>query len=507
MLLKTTAIVTSFNILNTILHFVFGLLLAYFFGASAEMDAYVVASNFIITLNALFVQAQTKSFIPFIAEYEKDIEKLEIIASIIRFNIVVFLTLSVLLFLFASQISFLLAPGLSHEQLLLTAKCLKILAIFILFSNLSGICAGIIEYDLKFKKTALLNFVQAVLLVVILVLSVKLIGVFSIPVAHVSSIGISVMYYLYMYKKSGHTFYTSFTLYNKYIKKYIVLLLPIMLASIFTWLIQFADTFIASFFDTGSISYLSYCQKIIRHVSVISNSICVIYFPILSKLNTKNDDAEFLKTFYGGIQKIFVIAVFMTTFILLFKEPIVRLLFERGSFASGDTLHVSGLITYFSLVFICSPMGAFLAGAYYSRQETKKATTYSIISSITNVLLNVVLGYLYGIKGLAAASSMAFLVGNFLQIGNISKVVSGYTIGHTIRVLYKSLLTSIIVFVLFYFLKDLIMNYSEVIGIMKIFIYLGVNFIFYLILFMIIGYVLNVGIIRKSAKSIIGRLS
>lgn len=503
MFLKTTAIVTSFNILNTILHFIFGLLLAFYFGASAEMDAYVVASNFIITLNALFVQAQTKSFIPFIANYENDENKENVIASILKFNIVVFSSISFLLFLFSHQIAFLLAPGLSPSQLLLTSKCLKILAIFILFSNLSGIGAGLIQYDLKFKRTSLINFFQALLLVGILIAFVKFIGVYSIPVAHVSSIGISVFYYLYMYKKNGHIYRTSLLFYNEHIKRYLILLLPIVLASIFTWLIQYADTFIASFFDTGSISYLNYCQKIIRHVSVISNSICVIYFPILSKLN--RDDKEFLQNFYLGLEKIFLIIVFLTSFILLYKTEIVRLLFERGSFSSRDTDNVSSLLTYFSFVFICSPMGAYLAGAYYSRQETKRATIYSIISSFSNIILNIILGFYFGIKGLAAASSIAFLIGNILQLKNISKINKNYKLIDSIKVILKPLLLVTFLFVVFYIVNECNYFHFDISGQLTLMAFLIITFAIYSICFFFMGYIIDIKIIKHIINKLIKR--
>ena len=67
MFLKKIAISNIFQLLALLGHFTFGLLMAYYFGASREMDAYVVALNFINAISALFTSSQTSSFIPFIS--------------------------------------------------------------------------------------------------------------------------------------------------------------------------------------------------------------------------------------------------------------------------------------------------------------------------------------------------------------------------------------------------------------------------------------------------------
>lgn len=505
MLLKTTAIVSFINVLNTIVHFLFGISLAYFFGASAEMDAYVVASNFVITLNFLFVGAQTRSFIPFIAKYENEDIKNDIIASIVRFNAVVFLLVSGLLFLFSKHVSFLLAPGLSPDQVILTSNSLKILSLFILLSNLCGLGAGLLEFDLKFKKTAIISFVQAVFLIVVLFSTVKIFGIYSVALSHVVTLLGVTFFYSFMYIKNGHIIRCSLTLYNSYIKKYLFLLLPIILGSIFTWLIQYADTFIASFFKTGSISYISYCQKIIRYMSVISNSICVIYFPILSKLNKESDNELYLDNFYTGLNKLFTVIIFLATFIVLYKVPIIKFLFERGNFTSEDTLIVSSLLSYFILVIICSPLGTYFAGAYYSRQKTKTGAVYSIISSSTNIVFNFVLGYIYGIKGLAAASSIAYLVGNILQISNIGKAVDGYSIMKSIGIFQKSIFVSVIISLIVILVNKYGISYSTSYSFAQLAIYLSASFVIYMILFVALGYMVNVYLVREIVKSSLDR--
>ena len=501
MLLKTTAKVTFIQIVITVSHLLFGLSLAYFFGASEEMDAYVVASNFIIILNSLFVKAQTKTFIPFISKYKNDSFRQEIISSILKFNIVIFSLLSILVFTFSQWITYALAPGLDLNQHQLASNILKVLSIYILLSNFCSLGIGLIEYNLKFEKSALITLVQAVLLIIVLFFSARLIGVYSIPIAHISSLFMISLFYLHFYIKNGIRFRTSIKLYNTHIKKYIYLLYPIMFAFFFIWLIRFADTFIASFLDKGSISYLSYCQRIITHVSVISNAVIIIYFPILSKLNEERDNSEFLDVFYKGLQTLFTIALPISIFVVLFSKPIIMLLFERGNFTPTDTVMISKVLKYYFLVLLCSPLGAYLSNVYFCRQKPKLATYYSIFSSITNIVLNCILGFLFGIIGLAIASSVAFLVGNTLQISNIRRVNPEYRVFTSAKTLSMPFLAGLICCIVF-FLANKIIFLNEYNSPLALFLYLLVNCFVFSSVFFGICFFLRVEIVLEVVDKI-----
>jgi len=62
------------------------------------------------------------------------------------------------------------------------------LTIFIVFSNTNAIVIGVIEYNLKFERSALFIFAQDALLIIILFLSVQFIGIYSVPIAHITSL-------------------------------------------------------------------------------------------------------------------------------------------------------------------------------------------------------------------------------------------------------------------------------------------------------------------------------
>ena len=115
MFFRKTIISSSIQVATNIAHVIFGLSIAYYFGASEEMDAYVAASNFIIALNALFVHSQGNTLIPFISKYKSHPEHKKIVSSIIQTNVAIFSCCSLLIFFGAKWIVFILAPGLPDQ--------------------------------------------------------------------------------------------------------------------------------------------------------------------------------------------------------------------------------------------------------------------------------------------------------------------------------------------------------------------------------------------------------
>jgi putative peptidoglycan lipid II flippase len=273
-----------------------------------------------------------------------------------------------------------------------------------------------------------------------------------------------------------------------------------LLASSAVWMIGYVDTFIASFFDTGSISYLSYCRRVINNTSVISSSVCLVYYPILSNLTQEGDDSKFQETFLKGIHTVFTLTVIITAFILIYAEPIVTILFERGAFSANDTDNVVHILKYFSYVLIGGPFGAFLANLYYAKRRMKLVNILSVFSSVVNLILDCILGYFYGIIGLALASSIAFFVGNMLFLIYLSRITRGYKFNHVIRKIIPPLIVGMLTFFIVIYLKRFGLQFEHIqYFYIKIF-YLIIHFLIYFLVFIILALIFQIEIISEFIK-------
>lgn len=500
--------VTILQVATTITSVSFGLILANYFGASSKMDAYVIASNFILTLNGIFAINQARTIIPFLAKYkDTDVINLNsVVNSIIRLNIIIFTLLSFVLFLFSKGIAIALAPGVDDATHTAASHFLKILSLFLLFGNISGIGQGLLEYNYKFGKAAFINLIKTVLILLSFLLVYKFLDIYAAPLAYLLSILFISIVYVIIIQKSGISIISSLKIYNQYVREYLYLLAPIILAALFLWFIGIVDTFIASFFDVGSISYLGYCRRIVRQASLLSNAISTVFYPLLSKINTQKNDKELSSVFLQGLQTIFVINLFVTLFIIIYSTPIISVLFERGNFLRKDTLMASSLTKFYFFVIICSPIGTYLANIYCARRKMKLINLLSVCSSLINLVLNCILGFFFGIFGIAAASSIAFLTGNILQLVFIKRFIDSYKLTSVIKKFLAPLSAGTLAFLLFYFFKKEFFNYNQQFTLVNKIVYLSVHFTLFSLVYFLLCFAFKTEIVLVFYKKIMGRI-
>lgn len=457
MLFKKSLVSTLLQLIAIVGNFIFGIILAQNFGASAQMDAYVVVANFIALVFGLFSHIQSKAMLPYIASLDSDTLKKTAVSSIFKINNIVFLGVSALFFLFSDFVVFLLAPGLEKWQIALAGKFMKISAFYLFASNVVSLGKAVIEYHLQPYLSLLLNLLRVVILVAFLLLFKDLFQIYVLPYSHLFSLLLLIPLYLLYYKRKGYKLWCKTKLVNPDVKAYAKLMLPIFVGQIFIWVIKLSDTWLASFLSEGALSHVSYSLRIVNYFSLFFAGINTVYFPILARLNSRSDDKEYVDRFYEGFQTVFLLSLAMTGFIVLFAPVIISILFERKNFTAEDTKVVATLLRFYGLMLLCAPIGSYLANAYYSRKLTGKATFYSVLSSSLNIILNFILVIKFKVIGLAIASSLAFLLGNILQAFNLKSVNELFKLKKMFNELVKGVAVVSLGLVSVYFIAEIIL--------------------------------------------------
>lgn len=386
------------------------------------MDAYVVSANIIGIIFSLFTYSQSNVLIPFLGSVESGKEQNSVSVSIVHFNIIFFGILSMLMYLFSLNIMSVLAPGLTYNQKLIGSSFIKITSLYLFFSNVGSLGKGIIELNLQPILSQLIKFLQATFLVLVLWLLHVKYGIYALPWSHVASTLLILPFYLFYITKKGINLLSFSGVWNEHIKDYLFLLLPVLLGQLLMRAIKISDSYLASFLSAGSLSQMNYSLRIVNNFNILFSGIFLVYFPLLSKLNSNEKNGEHFAVFKEGFEFLFWAVLAVTIFFVIFAPEIIQIVFERGSFTSQDTLVVANLSRSYVLMIICSPLGTYFANVYYSRKASKRVAIYSGISSITNIVLNILFVKFWGVYGLAIASSIAYLLGNVVQLFNLHRL-------------------------------------------------------------------------------------
>ncbi|MGM0443870.1 MAG: murein biosynthesis integral membrane protein MurJ [Fibrobacterota bacterium] len=437
MLARTFASAGALQFLISLVNFCLGIALANFFGASPMMDAYMAVSAFMLSFQSIFVKAQQKTLIPLLSTHSEPSSESRITAVILKANLVVFTAISVVVLLLSRPLAFIVAPGLSEAQHELMTLLFRIFAFFLLMFNLNAVLRSIYNHLHRFALPIGAQLIGAFsVLLSILVFHTQL-GLFSIVAGRWMSVVLMAFILIIPIRKRLHLRFFSLRANKKILVHYGRSMLPVFSASVFMWLIRFSDSFVASFLKDGSISYLNYAMKLIKQPEMLLSVFPMIYFPMLSKLNTAEDNPQYENTFIDGFQMVLSLSLPIAVFTVLHAQPIVQLLFERGSFTHPDTIRVAGVMRFYMVMMICAPLGTFFNNVYYSRQQSGRAAFYSVLCSVINISFNVVFAWLFGVVGLAAATSLAYFTGNVLQGSNLHRAVPGFRRSRIILVAFQ----------------------------------------------------------------------
>lgn len=429
------------NFLSTISKVIYSMLVASLFGATSTMDTFVAAVGITLAINALLNNSQANTLIPFLAGRSED--KGLLLSRVINFNLFLSLFATILVLVLSPLLIHLIAPGLDFDSKSQASTLLRILSINILFNNIGAIGTALLKLDNKITTTYAFTVFNAFYSLLILSIFRNRWGIYIFPFIQISAMIPIVLYTLHLFSKKGVNLHLIKNYHKKTILEYSRLLLPVLSAWVFVWIIKFTDNNIASRFNTGSMSYLSYCSKILNFSGILPSIVCSMTFPHLSKLVQSNQIDEYKRSFYAGFSKLLFIIVPIGAITFLYSKSIVSLMFQRGSFTPQDSYNVSLFVKGYILVIVCAPIGSYLSNVFFAYKKPVYAMKISVASSILNVVLNIILSQFWGVMGLMIASSIAFLFGSIFQAINIHKVQKTITFKKILRKSSKTLASTI----------------------------------------------------------------
>lgn len=197
------------------------------------------------------------------------------------------------------------------------------------------------------------------------------------------------------------------------------LLLPRAIGSSIYQLNVLVDTALASLsgiVGEGAVAAIYYSNRLWQlPLAVFGTAISQAILPTLSEPAVQKDIGKFKDTLSFSLRSVFFITIPSAVGLIVLSEPIVRALFQRGSFDSYSTQITSAALLYFSIG-LCSYAGVkVLVSAFYSLKDTVTPVKNAFMAFLLNAVLNVVLMFPMKVGGLALATSIASIF-NFFSL-------------------------------------------------------------------------------------------
>ena len=201
----------------------------------------------------------------------------------------------------------------------------------------------------------------------------------------------------------------------------------------------FADLIMASFLATGSISYLYYADRLNQlPLGVVGIAVGTALLPMLSQAMAGDDHEKASALFRKALEVCLMLALPAAIALAVIPEALITVLFERGAFDVADTQATVAVLMSYALglpAYICIKV---FSTAHWARKDTKTPVKISVIGTVANIALSLVLIQFMGVVGIALATGMTgwllFMMHVRVLRDHPSVSFDGVFIGHVVKI-------------------------------------------------------------------------
>lgn len=509
-LAKATIGLMIVTMMSKILGFGRELVLTYTYGTNAISDVYITTLGIPTILFASIGTAISTTFIPLFYEIEKKNGKQEAIKftnNICNMIILLSFILAILGFIFAEPLVKLFAMDFRGEKLELAIWFIKIMILGVIFIGLSNIMTAWLQLNGKFSIAGLAYIPYNIFLIVSILLSSSINKVFM-PIGALIAMASMFFFQLIFAIRCGYKYTWILNFKDEYIKKMMILIMPVFIGVGVNQINAIVDRSLASTLGDGFITILNSANRLNGFVTgLFVMTIVSVVYPTLSSASNEENRDRFVNSIVRSINSVVILIIPISIGAIVLAEPVVRIVFERGSFNSSDTRMTAIALACYSIGMIGFGLREVLNKVFYSLKDTRTPMINGAIAMCMNIILNIVFVKILGYAGLALATSISSLICIILLFKRLKEKVEYFGQDKIYSTMIKSLIAAIVMGIV----TSVSYEYISVIlgtGYMQEAITLFVSVVLGLIIYVIMSIVLKIedtdiilNIIRKLFKN------
>jgi putative peptidoglycan lipid II flippase len=393
------------------------------FGAGAAMDAFQVAWRIPNLLRRLFAEgAFSQAFVPVFAEYKNKngIAETKLLADHVASLLVVILfVVTVIGVIGAPILVYATASGFSAkpEKFALAVQLVRITFPYIFFISLVALAAGILNSFSKFKTPA---FTPVLLNLCVIAAAIWLAPHVNPPILALAigaTVGgmVQLVFQIPALKSIGMLPRFSINAWkfrhDEGVTRILKLMGPAILGVSVAQISLLVNTQIASFLQTGSVSWLTAADRLMEFPSALLGvALGTVLLPSLVKSHTQGDPVEFSRLLDWGLRLTLMLTLPAALGLAILATPLLATLLHRGAFTAADVLQSRAALVAYSVGLTGIILIKILAPAYYARQNIKTPVKIAVVTLIVTQLLNLAFVPIFKHAGLALSIGLAACV-------------------------------------------------------------------------------------------------
>ncbi|RLT28328.1 MAG: murein biosynthesis integral membrane protein MurJ [Chloroflexi bacterium] len=169
--------------------------------------------------------------------------------------------------------------------------------------------------------------------------------------------------------------------------------------------------FFASYVSDEAISALTYAFLIaMLPVGVVGMAISTAVFPTLAQQAAAQQMETMRESLSRSLRLILFLAIPASVALMLLAWPVVRITLQRGAFDGHSTDLVAAAVIWYSIAVFAHSGTEILSRGFYAVADTRTPVALAVLAVIVNAGLSAALVSPFGVRGLAAATSVAAII-------------------------------------------------------------------------------------------------
>jgi putative peptidoglycan lipid II flippase len=413
---RAAGAMSAATFISRILGFARDMIFAIYFGAGGTSDAFFAAFRIPNLLRELFAEgAMSAAFIPVLTEYRQrqgEEEARTLVKITFSFIMIAVGIVCLVGIIFAPEIVRVIAPGFIKfpEKFSLTVLLTRIMFPFLLFVSLAALAMGALNTKKVFFIPAL---APATLNITLIVVIVFFASITRRPI-EVAAVGVLIggfmqfLFQLPSFFKNGYRLGFRPHFRHPGLRRMAILLVPATLALAVNQINILVANILASYLPSGSITYLYYSMRLIQFpIGIFGVAMGMAILPTLSEHAVRGDIEHLREDFSFALRTLFFISVPAMAGLIALREPIVNLLFQRGSFNYTATEETAEALLFYSFGIWSIVGNRVITSSFYAMQDTKTPVKIATVGMISNILLSLIFMGPLKHAGLALANALA----------------------------------------------------------------------------------------------------
>jgi putative peptidoglycan lipid II flippase len=425
---RAISVVFYVTVAARLLSIVSQVLTASAFGDTPTMDAYTVALIVPTTISGILGAAVGAALIPVFVDYREnkgEAESMRLLWAAMTLGTLIALVVTVVLVAGAPLVVTVFARQMDAPTQTLAAILLRFLMPVLLLQGLVTLVGSVLNAYGRFAVPSLAP-VTITLSTIAFLLFAPSWGIYALGWATIVGYSLNFLLLVVAYLRMGLRFHFDFSWRHPGIKRIAALSTPALIAALLVNGNNLIDLFMSSLLPPGSIASLSYAIKLVETPSqLFSTALSTALLPIFALQVARREFTLLTTTFRQVV--IFSAIILLPAGALLssLSRPVVEIFYHHGNFSAQATDVVASAVMFLAPnIFILTY--SFINGRMYNAlQDNRTLRNIAVLSLVLNVFFDYLLMQIWGVAGIAFATTLTYLIGALMLLVILNKRLQG----------------------------------------------------------------------------------